>query len=152
MFVHSSVLCLVTQLCLSLWGFSRQEYWSELPRPPPGDLPDPGIEPRSPALQVDSLPSEPPGKPHSSNRYLLNVYNIYSVPFTILSIGSTWVNNTDKIFVFIGARRRRNEIYLNVLQNMLSGNIHNKKNKAVGKTWECMCCRGGGGGASVLLF
>ena len=43
--------------------FSRQEYWSELPFPTPGDLPDPGIEPRSPALQEDTLPSEPPGKP-----------------------------------------------------------------------------------------
>ena len=40
-------------------GFSRQEYWSGLPRPPPGDLPAPGIEPRSPALRVDSLPTEP---------------------------------------------------------------------------------------------
>jgi len=69
------VLCLVTQyqaLCnpmdcscqapLSM-GFSRQEYWSGLPCPPPGDLPHPGIESRSPTLQVDSLPSEPPGKP-----------------------------------------------------------------------------------------
>ena len=40
--------------------FSRQEYWSELPFPSPGDLPDPGIEPRSPTLQADALPSEPP--------------------------------------------------------------------------------------------
>ena len=44
-------------------GFSKQEYWSGLPCPPPGDLPNPGIEPRSPTLQVDSLLSEPPGKP-----------------------------------------------------------------------------------------
>ena len=44
-------------------GFSRQECWSGLPFPSPGDLPDPGIEPRSPALQADALPSEPPGKP-----------------------------------------------------------------------------------------
>jgi len=44
-------------------GFSRQEYWSELPFPSPGDLPDPGNEPRSPELQVESLPSEPPGEP-----------------------------------------------------------------------------------------
>ena len=44
-------------------GFSRQEYWSGVPFPSPGDLPDPGIEPRSPTLQADSLPSEPPGKP-----------------------------------------------------------------------------------------
>ena len=40
-------------------GFSRQEYWSELPFPSPGDLPDPGIKPRSPTLQTDALPSEP---------------------------------------------------------------------------------------------
>ena len=46
-------------------GFSRQEYWSGLPFPPPGDLPDPGIKLRSPALQADSLPSEPPGNPKS---------------------------------------------------------------------------------------
>ena len=43
-------------------GFSRQEYWSGVPFPPPGELPDPGIEPGSSALQADSLPSEPPGK------------------------------------------------------------------------------------------
>ena len=43
--------------------FARQEYWSGLPFPSPGDLPDPRIEPRSPALQADTLPSEPPGKP-----------------------------------------------------------------------------------------
>ena len=45
----------------SVQGISRQEYWSELPFPPPGDLPDPGIEPQAPALQADSLPWEPPG-------------------------------------------------------------------------------------------
>ena len=63
---------LVAQSCLTLcdpWtvahqaplsvGFSRQEYWSGLPFPSPGDLADPGIEPGSPALQADSLPSEP---------------------------------------------------------------------------------------------
>ena len=43
--------------------FSRPEYWSGLPFTSPGDLPNPGIEPRSPTLQVDSLPIEPPGKP-----------------------------------------------------------------------------------------
>ena len=42
--------------------FSRKEYWSGLPFPSPGDLPDPGIELRPPALQADALPSEPPGK------------------------------------------------------------------------------------------
>ena len=49
------------QACLSM-GFSRQEYWRGLPFPSPGDLPDPGIEPGSPALWADALPSEPPGK------------------------------------------------------------------------------------------
>ena len=44
-------------------GFSRKEYWSGLPFPSPGDLPNPGIEPRSPTLQADSLPTEPPVKP-----------------------------------------------------------------------------------------
>ena len=66
----------VAQLCVQLFatpwtvayhaplsmGFSRQEYWSGLPLPSPGDLPDPGIEPGSPALQADALPPEPPGK------------------------------------------------------------------------------------------
>ena len=62
------------QLCVTPWTiacqsplsmkFSRKEYWSGLPCPPPGDLPSPGIEPRSLALQADSLPSKPPGKPH----------------------------------------------------------------------------------------
>ena len=52
--------CVACQAPLSM-GFSRQEHWSGLPRHPPGDLPDPVIEPRSPALQMDSLPSEPQG-------------------------------------------------------------------------------------------
>ena len=53
-------------------GFSRQEYWSGLPFPSPGDLPNPGIKPRSPALQADSLTSEPPGnlKNKRTNVYL----------------------------------------------------------------------------------
>ena len=50
------------------WRFSRQKYWSGLPFPSPGDLPNPGIEPRSPALQVDSLPSKPLGKPKNHRR------------------------------------------------------------------------------------
>ena len=45
-------------------GFSRQEYLSGLPFPSPGDLPDPGIKPRSPELQADALPSKLPGKPY----------------------------------------------------------------------------------------
>ena len=70
------ICCLVAKSCLNpfatLWTvacqsplsieFSRKEYWRGLPLPSPGNLPHPGIEPRSPALQVDALPSEPPGK------------------------------------------------------------------------------------------
>ena len=54
-------LTVAHQVPLSM-GFFRQEHWSGLPLPSPGDLPNPGIKPPSPALQVDSLPSEPPGK------------------------------------------------------------------------------------------
>ena len=77
-----TVLCLVTQSCptlrdpvdchpsgSSLHGVLQARNWSGLPCPPPGDLPNPGIEPRYPALQVDSLPSEPPGKPWYASIY-----------------------------------------------------------------------------------
>ena len=47
-------------------GFSRVEHWSEEPFPSPGDLPDPGIEPKSPTLQADSLPAEPQGEPKNT--------------------------------------------------------------------------------------
>ena len=53
----------------SSMGFSRQEYWSGLPFPSPGDLPNPGIEPGSPAFQADVLTSEPPGKPSIEDNY-----------------------------------------------------------------------------------
>ena len=55
----------VSQASLSM-EFSQQEYWSVLALPSPGDRPNPGIKPMSPALQTDSLPSEPPGKPQSN--------------------------------------------------------------------------------------
>ena len=53
-------------------GFSRQEYWSRLPFPSLGDLPNPGIEPGSPVLQADSLPSEPAEKPLVTGDLLIN--------------------------------------------------------------------------------
>ena len=56
-------------------GFSRQECWSGLPFPFPGDHPDPWIKPRSPTLQANYLPSEPPSKPH----YPCEHYNNYSL-------------------------------------------------------------------------
>ena len=60
----------VHQAPLSM-GFSRQEHWNGLPFPPPGDLPDPRIEPGSPMVQADCLPSEPPGKPQLHAYFLL---------------------------------------------------------------------------------
>ena len=89
---------LVAQSCLTLqpyglgrqaslsMGFSRQEYWSGLPFPSPGDLPDPGIEPGSPAFQADSLPSELPGKPSGPNtpRIILKYFISFSLPYMLL--------------------------------------------------------------------
>ena len=60
------------------WGFSRQETWNWLPFPSPGELPDPGIEPRSPALQADSLPSESPGKSVHGRTSLIDSYFWFS--------------------------------------------------------------------------
>ena len=51
-------------------GFPRQEYWSGLPFPSPGDLPHPGIEPESPALAGGFFTAEPPGKPYSNTKEL----------------------------------------------------------------------------------
>ena len=75
MYTLCCVLCLVTQSCPTLcdpmncsppgsssMGILQERNWSGLPCPPPGDLSNPGIKPRSPVLQADSLPSEPPGK------------------------------------------------------------------------------------------
>ena len=85
-------VCLFTQSCptLTTWTvarqaplsmeFSRQEYWSGLPFPSPGDLPDPGIEPGSPALQAVLLPSEPPGKP------IIALLSVKSIQLSLLPV------------------------------------------------------------------
>ena len=65
-------------------GFSRQEYWSGLPFRSPGDLPDPGIEPRSPALQANSLPTELQGKTY-----------IFSISLLIKHLGCFYVLPTE---------------------------------------------------------
>ena len=59
----------IARQALCPWGFSSQEYWSGLPSPPPGDLPNPGIEPESPALAGGCFTTEPPGKPTEASRY-----------------------------------------------------------------------------------
>ena len=65
LFVTLCTVCCQAPLSM---GFSRQEYWSRWPFPPPGDLPDPGIEPVSPALQVDYLPQSHLGSPISGHK------------------------------------------------------------------------------------
>ena len=65
-------LCTVAYQASLSMGFSRQEYWSGLPFPSPGDLPDPGIEPESPALEADALTSEPQGSPIYTKYTLFN--------------------------------------------------------------------------------
>ena len=57
-------------------GFSRQEYWSGLPFPSPGDLPKPGVQPGSPALQADALPSEPQGEQYMQLQNMLSYYKV----------------------------------------------------------------------------
>ena len=67
------------------WEFSRQEYWTGLPCPPPADLPNPGIEPKSLTLQTDSLPTKSPGKPKKTG--------VGSLPFlqgNFPTQGSNW--------------------------------------------------------------
>ena len=68
------------QALLSL-GFFRQEYWSGLPFTPPGDLPDPRIEPASPALQVDSFSIELPGKPFETS-ICQPIWGLYLAPYS----------------------------------------------------------------------
>ena len=68
-------------------GFPRQEYWSGLQFPSPGDPPDPEIKPGSPASQTDFLPSEPPGKPYVSMYFELKV-NLTILKFLLKSIKS----------------------------------------------------------------
>ena len=62
-------------------GLSRQEYWCGLPCPPPGDLPNSGIEPTPPALQEDSLPTEPPGKPPKKICWNPNLQYLWIWPY-----------------------------------------------------------------------
>ena len=79
-------------------GFPRQEYWSALPSPSPGDLPNPGFESGSPVLQADSLLSEPPGKPSyniGQDKLKIYIYICIYIYKQCLCFAS------DKILVFI---------------------------------------------------
>ena len=69
--------------------FSRQEYWSGLPFPSPGDLPNPGIEPGSPTLEADALTSEPPGgsKHIKMYFYIFRIYATYCYSYGFITKG-----------------------------------------------------------------
>ena len=69
-------------------GFSRQECWSGLPFPSLGDLPNPGIEPGSPALQADALSSEPPGKPKEAENL---GFSFSFWPLQVGGLSSLWI-------------------------------------------------------------
>ena len=73
-------------------GFSRQEYWSGLPFLSPGDLPNPGIEPRSPVLQADALTSEPPESKHLLISWLQPYSAVILEPPKIKSVTLSFVS------------------------------------------------------------
>ena len=68
-------------------GFSRQEYWSGLPHPSPGDLSNPGFKPRSPSLQADTLTSEPPGRPTPLGHHKASSW----APYAIQQLSTSWL-------------------------------------------------------------
>ena len=86
-------------------GFSRQEYWSGLPFSSPGDLPDSGIEPGSPILQADSLPTEPPGKTLLLVPWCVYIYIYYT--------GIQLINN---VVLVSGGQQSNSVIHKHVIQ------------------------------------
>ena len=81
----------VAHQALRSMEFFKQEYWSGLPFPSPGNLPDSGIEPGSPALQADSLPSEPPGKPIEATKDKMTLFQfIFYLTAFALEISTHW--------------------------------------------------------------
>ena len=100
-------------------GFSRRECWSGLPFPSPGDLPDPGIEPGSPALQTDALPSEPPGKP-------LKLVSVYQMLITCVGLCYTWSdqNNPDPVHPLIQQEKQACQTAQKVAPHALHSSGH----------------------------
>ena len=135
------------QFCATLWivahqaplsmGFSRQEYWSGLPCPPPGDLPDPGVKPMSPvspALQADSLPLSHQGSPcvyrfiyihiflHVNIYFILLIIFIYTHTHTCTSLVVTWSLSHSYIHTYICVH-----IYIYTGYTYIQWNISYKK-------------------------
>ena len=114
---------------LCLWGFPRQEYWSGLPCPLPGDLPNPGIQPRSSALQENSLPSESPRKPNYALEVMIFLtlrieimifYHFKNYKVSLLTISGS--------IPFIQQRTMNNEIVLFKTRNFMGKQQHISSN------------------------
>ena len=115
-----AVLCLVTSNSLwphglqparflCPWGFSRQEFWSGLPCPPPGDLPNPRIKPRPPALQADSLLTEPPGKPKNTGVSILSLaHYLHRANRNRKGDAYTWGKPIEEACVWVAEERPKN--------------------------------------------
>ena len=103
-------------------GFSRQKYWSGLPFLSPGDLSDWGIEPRSPTLQVDSLPSEPPGKSVRKREI------IYVTMGSFISMLNKYELNKYELFL-------RKSDFLNTLREQFESDGKRKKKQGIMSLW-----------------
>ena len=124
-------------------GFSRQEYWSGLPFPSPGDLPDPGIKPGSPALEADALTSERPGKPIS---FFLSFFFFFfrEARFYTIAVGKPKVELENNSLLY---RFQKNKLRINLtkIQNLYSENYQTttKEIKELDKFASISCSQTG---------
>ena len=129
--------------------FSRPEYWSGWPFPSPGDLPNPGIEPRSPALQADSLPAEPHGKPKNPG---VGSLSLLQRPFLPQESGSPALPMDSLPTELSGKPLVRMAIIEKPVNNKHLGGGGMKKRKpsySVGETGNCCSHRGEKPGGSL---
>ena len=125
-------------------GFSRQEYWSGLPCPPPGYLSNPGIEPRCPILQGDSLPSAPPGKPQiykSDLVYGFSDWEVFNYWFNLVSHSSCF----DLLFFFLDSFfcHPLSQVFVLVLCHLGFADTSSPASPFVPLTWVLSICRPG---------
>ena len=108
--------CIARQVPLAM-EFSRQECWSALPCPPPGDLPNPGIELRSPTLQANSLPAERAIRNPHENQFAKNTLVVFAPLKGYFYSGYVWLLST---------KNEKKQSYQNNMGNKISSKIHFK--------------------------